>query len=257
VNFREKMHSGNPVLGSWINTGSTVVAELMAQLPFDFLTLDAEHSPIGVAEVHALSQAIRAGGRDCACLVRLPGTRYETVKRFMDAGAQGVIAPMVNTREQAQEVVDAVKYPPHGRRGVGFAPSNGYGLRLAGHLAGEHRQSAVIVQIEHVDALRNLDAILSVPGVDGAMIGPYDLSASMGKAGAFDDPELVAATTAIREACARNKVCAGIHVVQPNPDEAVARIAQGFRFIAYSLDITMLAACASAGLAAIRGDTGA
>lgn len=257
MNLREKMHSGNPVLGSWINTGSTIVAGLLAQLPFDFLTLDAEHSPIDVAEVHALSQAIRAGGRDCACLVRLPGTRYETVKRFMDAGAQGVIAPMVNTREQVQEVVDAVKYPPQGRRGVGFAPSNGYGLRLAEHLTGEHLQSTVIVQIEHVDALQNLDAILSVPGVDGAMIGPYDLSASMGKAGAFDDPEMVTATTAIREACVRNNICAGIHVVQPSPEEAVVRIGQGFRFIAYSLDITMLTACASAGLATIRGHKGA
>lgn len=252
LDIRARLKSGEPVIGSWINTGSVAVAELMAGVGLDFLTLDGEHSPVGVAEVYAMAQAIRAGSSDCVCLARVPDIRYHTIKQFMDAGAQGVVAPLVTTGAQAQEVVDAVKYPPHGKRGVGFAPSNAYGRDLADHLAEEHEKSVVVVQIEHVEALENIDDILSVTGVDAAMIGPYDLSASFGKPGEFDIPEMKEARALIKAACQSHNVALGIHIIQPEPEEALARIKQGYQFIAYSLDITMLADCASRGLATIR-----
>jgi 2-dehydro-3-deoxyglucarate aldolase len=228
----------------------------MALCGYDFLTLDAEHSPLETGEVHRLAQAIRAGNPQCACLVRLPNTDYYTIKRYMDAGANGVIAPLVNCRAQAQEVVDAVKYPPHGKRGVGFACSNKYGLELSTQLLNEHEQSTVVVQIEHVDALAVIDEILSVEGVDGVMVGPYDLSASMGIAGQVDHPDIQTAITQIEAACRRNDVVPGIHVVQPDTEAARERLKQGYRLLAYSLDITMLAQSSRAGLAAIRESAG-
>lgn len=256
MTIRAKLRAGQPVLGSWINTASPVVAELMAGAGFEFLTLDGEHGPMGVSEVFSLAQGIRAGNPDCTCLARVPDTGYHTVKQYMDAGAMGVVAPLVTTAAQTREVVDAVKYPPHGKRGVGFAPSNAYGIKLEEHLETEHARSVVVIQIEHVNALDNLDDILSVEGVDVAMIGPYDLSASLGRPGDFDAPIMVEARQAIKNACARHGVATGIHVIQPDPDEALARIEEGYGFIAYSLDITMLQFTARIGLDRIQATVG-
>lgn len=249
---KNKLVNGDFVLGSWINTVSPIVAEVMAGAGFDFLTVDAEHSPVTIKDVYEISRAIAYANQNCDFLVRLPDTDYMSIKRFMDAGAHGVIAPLVNTKCAAQEVVDAVKYPPKGRRGVGFAPANDYGRNLADHLEAEYKNSPVIIQIEHVDAVANLDEILSVEHIDGVMVGPYDLSASMGVAGEFGHPDVVDAIKFIHSKCLEKNIASGIHVIQPEEDEAVMRIADGYKFIAYSLDITMLSGLCSRHVKAIK-----
>jgi 2-dehydro-3-deoxyglucarate aldolase len=115
-----------------------------------------------------------------------------------------------------------------------------------------NEETLVCLQIEHVDGIRNIDDILSVPGVDAAFIGPYDLSASMGITGQFDDPKIKEAERTVLESCRKHGVAPGIHVVQPHPDEAIARIKEGYLMIAYSLDITMLNSACKEGLAQIR-----
>lgn len=242
------------MIGSWINTASPIVAELMAVSGFDFLTVDVEHSAIDLVQTQVLFQAIRSGNPTCAPLVRLAGNIYAETKRFLDAGAAGVIAPFINSREQAQELVQSVKYPPDGMRGVGFCRANSYGLHLNEAIANANEQTFVCVQIEHVDALNNIDEILTVAGIDAVMIGPYDLSASMGITAQFDHPEMVAATRRILKACQKHGVAPGIHVVQPEPTGAVLRLREGYRFIAYSLDITMLLRACVEGLQQIRAD---
>ncbi len=158
----------------------------------------------------------------------------------MDAGAAGVIAPLINNSEQAEEIMQAVKYPPRGSRGVGFCRSNVYGAKLQESVETSNEESWVCLQIEHQDALPHLENILSVPGIDAVMIGPYDLSASMGLTAQFDHPDVIRATSLILESCHRHGIVPGIHVVQPDVDEACRRYRDGYRFIAYSLDITML-----------------
>ena len=111
TSMRRRLLGGGVVIGSWINTASPIVAELMAATGFDFLTVDAEHSAVDLAQVQQLFQAIRSGNPECVPFVRVPGTSYSEIKRYMDAGAGGVICPLVNTAEQAREVVEAVKYP--------------------------------------------------------------------------------------------------------------------------------------------------
>jgi 2-dehydro-3-deoxyglucarate aldolase len=239
-------------IGSWINTASPVVAELMATTGFNFLTVDVEHSATDLVQTQALFQAMRSGNPLCAPLVRLAGNVYSETKRYLDAGAVGVIAPFINTREQAEELVRSVKYPPMGMRGVGFCRANNYGLNLNACVKTANDETFVCVQIEHADALENLDQILAVEGLDAVIIGPYDLSASMGITAQFDHPRMVAATEKILSACQRNQVIPGIHVVQPNPDEVVARYHEGYRFIAYSLDITMLTNACTQGLQQVR-----
>jgi 2-dehydro-3-deoxyglucarate aldolase len=240
------------MVGSWVNTASPIVAELMAGTGFDFLTVDAEHSAVDLVQTQQLFQAMRSGNPKCMPLVRVPGCNYADIKRYMDVGAAGIICPLVNTSEQAKEVVDAVKYPPQGRRGVGFCRDNAYGAKLAETVANSNRRTVVVVQIEHIEAVRNIDRILAVPGVDVAFIGPYDLTASMGITAQFDNPEYLLAKKTILAACQRHHVIAGIHVVQPDPEEVRIAMQGGYRFIAYSLDITMLMRACADGLKQIK-----
>lgn len=242
------------MVGTWCNTGSPLVAELMAASGFDFVCVDAEHSPVDVPQAAALFQAITAGNPDCAPVVRLHGVDYALVKRYLDAGARGVVCPLINTREDAELLVSAVKYPPQGRRGVGFCRANRFGARVGEEVKAANEEILTAVQIEHIDGVRNIHEILSVPGIDAVFIGPYDLTASMGITAQFDHPEYIKARDQILQACRERSVFPGIHVVQPNADELLARAKEGYRFLAYSLDITMLMNACTAGLARIRSE---
>ena len=250
VGFSTK--TNKTIIGSWLNTGSTAVAELMAGSGLDFVTIDMEHSAVSVESLADLLRAIRSGDPRCMAFVRTPGHAYQDIKRYMDAGADGVIVPFVNNALTAQAVVDAVKYPPQGRRGVGFARDNGYGIHLMQKLKDANDHSFICVQIEHIDGMRQLDEILNVHGIDAAFLGPYDLSNSMGNPGDFNHPEFQEACSRFLKCCQAHDVIPGIHVIQPNPDEVLKRMNQGYRMIAYSLDITLLTNSLSEGLKRIK-----
>ena len=250
--LRHALQAGRCAVGSWVNTLSPVAAELMSAAGFDFLTVDAEHSAVDVPQTQVLFQAIRAGNPDCAPLFRLPGNDYAITKRYLDAGAVGVIAPLINSPEQARELVRAVKYPPEGERGVGFCRANMYGIHFDEAIANTNDQTLVCVQIEHIEGVRNIDEILSIPGVDAVFVGPYDLTASMGITAQFEHPDTQKAMRRIIEACKRHGIVPGVHVVQPDVAELVRRYKEGYRLIAYSLDITMLHRACVDGLAEIR-----
>ncbi len=240
MNLKQKITDHHYVIGSWINTASPITAELMASTGFDFLTVDMEHCAIELGAVQSLFQAMKAGNASCTPLVRLQGHSYAETKRLMDAGAGGVIAPLINLPEQAEEIIQAVKYPPRGSRGVGFCRANGYGAKLKEFVETSNRESFVCVQIEHADALSRIDDILSVPDIDAVMIGPYDLSASLGVTAQFDHPDMIKSTALILDSCRRHGVVPGIHVVEPDVETTSRRYQEGYRFIAYSLDINML-----------------
>lgn len=240
------------LIGSWIQTASPISAELMAHCGFDFLAIDVEHSAIDLPQVQVLLQAIRSGNPHCLALVRLSCSDYAAVKRFMDAGASGVIAPLINSADSAREIVRAVKYPPDGERGVGFCRDNMYGLNIENRVKSANEETFTCVQIEHVRAVENIDQILSVHGVDAILVGPYDLSASMDITAHLDHEDYKAAIDKILHACKKHDVMAGIHIVQPDVDEVFRRIDQGFRMIAYSLDVTMMSHMSINGLKEIR-----
>lgn len=250
--LKRRLDQGDPLFGSWINTASPIVAELMAAVGFDFLVVDAEHSAVNVSDVQRLSQAISAGEESCTPLVRLARPEYWHTKKMMDAGVGGVIAPMISSAQEASAVVAAVKYPPGGNRGVGFARSNTYGLDLESALANDNDRSFVCVQIETASGVRDIDEILATDGVDAILIGPYDLSASLGVTAQFDHPVYVEALDTILNACNRHQVAPGIHIVQPDPTEVSRRLQEGYRLIGYSLDITLLSHSAREGLQVFR-----
>jgi len=228
----------------------------MANCDFDFLVVDAEHSAVDLPQAQALFQAIKSGNPNCKPFVRLPGNDYTITKRYMDAGAVGVIAPLINCAGDAKELVLAVKYPPEGERGVGFCRDNLYGLKLVDRVQSANKETFICVQIEHKVAVENIDEILSVKGIDAAFIGPYDLSASMGITAQFENPDYQTAVAKILSACNKYNVMAGIHVVQPDVDEVTQRIDQGFKMIGFSLDVTMISHISINSLKEIRKKLG-
>ena len=239
-----------PSLGSWITIGHPAVAEMLALAGFGFLVVDLEHSVIGLGEMQTLFQAAESGG--ATPMVRVTENHPKLISRVMDAGAHGVIVPRVKTAKEAERAVSAVRYPPEGTRGVGLARAQGYGLSFESYRSSVNREAMVVVQIEHRDGVERIDEILSVDGVDAYFIGPYDLSASLGVAGEFDHPDVRKSLEHVRAVGHDKGVPAGYHVVEPDPDEALARIAEGYRLVAFSVDMLFLLRTASDGLNRIR-----
>jgi len=239
-------------LGSWITLAHPGIAEIMARAGFDWLAIDLEHSVITIREAEDLIRVIALSG---VCpLVRLSANDSVQIKRVMDAGAHGIIVPLVNSASDAVHAVNAVRYPPKGRRGVGLARAQGYGSAFESYLEWVREESVVIVQVEHIEAVNNLESILSVDGVDGFIVGPYDLSGSLGIPGQFDHPSMKDAMGRIRSMGIDSGRAFGIHVIDPDTEELRQRVDEGFNFIAYSLDIRMLDRACRLGLDAIRGE---
>lgn len=238
--LKNKFKRREITLGSWITLGHTSVAEIMARSGFEWLVVDMEHSAITLDIAQQLIQVIERCG--VVPLVRVGENNAALIKRVMDAGAYGVIVPMVNTKKDAQAAVNAVKYPPIGTRGVGLARAQGYGENFEEYRDWVNKESIVIVQIEHIDAVNNLNEILKVPGVDGSIIGPYDLSASLSHPGEFDNAELKSAQQKYIDTCKSLKKPAGFHVVPPEAQLMNEKIKEGYSFLGFSLDTMFLSA---------------
>lgn len=227
----------------------------MARAGFDWLAVDLEHSTITIREAEDLIRVIDLCGVDP--LVRLTSNNRDLIKRVMDAGACGVIVPMVNSGADALAAVQAVYYPPKGKRGVGLARAQGYGPRFHQYREWLERDGAVVIaMIEHIDGVNNLGEILAVEGIDGYFIGPYDLSSSMGLSGQLEHPDVLAAIERVRATARAMKKPGGVHVIEPIPARLREFMAQGFTFLAYSLDIRMLDATARAGTLEGRSRSG-
>jgi 2-dehydro-3-deoxyglucarate aldolase len=238
MNIKYKLNNKKVVVGSWITLAHPGIAEIMASSGFDWLAVDLEHSTITIKDAEELIRIISLSG--VTPLVRLTSNNEDQIKRIMDAGADGVIVPMIKTVDDVMRVVGAIKYPPQGNRGVGLARAQGYGARFNEYLDWQKDNSIIIIQIEHIDAVNNLEALLAIDEVDGFIIGPYDLSASMGIPGQFNHVDFIAAMKKITEIASRIDVPSGIHIIEPDIEQLKKRIEDGYRFIAYSLDIRML-----------------
>jgi 2-keto-3-deoxy-L-rhamnonate aldolase RhmA len=245
--FRGRLLAGDRLIGTLISLPSPEVAELLAEVGFDWLFIDAEHGPLESERLQRLIQAI--GGRAPA-LVRVPAGEDLWIKRALDVGAAGVIVPQVNSAEQAARVVGYCKYPPVGTRGVGIARAHRYGLGFSEYIATANDALAVIVQAEHIEAVRNIERIARVPGVDAVLIGPYDLSASMGKPGQITDPEVRQAMEAVREACLRAGTRLGIFGVSAPALRPF--LDQEYTLITVGVDAIFLGQAAGAALSELR-----
>ncbi len=238
--IKEKFGNDEVSIGSWMSMGHVSIAEILASAGFDWIVVETEHTAIDVSEVLRLLIAIE--GRGAVPLVRLAWNDPIQAKAVMDSGAAGVIVPMVNSKEEAELAVNSVKYPPLGFRGVGLARAQGYGPGFDEYMECANRDGLLLLQIEHIDAVNDIEEILSVPGIDGTFIGPYDLSCSMGLPGQLDHPDVEAAKQRVLEATQQRGLAAGIHLVHPDTARRDLQnySEKGFRFIALGTDILFL-----------------
>src|SRR5579862_4955156 len=235
---------GQPQIGTWLSLASPLAARYMARTGFDWLNLDIEHSPVDWSDAAMIFGAIAdAGG---VPLARVPFTSLENVKRCLDAGAFGIIFPMVNSVEEAELAVAACNYPPKGQRSIGGGL---HALNFGGSPADYYRRAndeiLVVIQAEHVLAVERADAILAVPGIDAVFVGPNDLLSSMGKTPSMetDDPAFVAVLQHIKQTAERHKVAPGLHVL--DAPAANRRIQEGWKFIAIGSELAFMLAGAT------------
>lgn len=238
--IKDKIHGGSPSIGTWMSMAHPSIGEILAMAGYDFVVVETEHTAIDVSEVLSLLIAIE--GRGSVPLVRLAWNDPIQAKAVLDSGAAGVLVPMVNTRVDAELAVRMTKYPPLGSRGVGLARAQGYGTNFDEYVRRANDDTLLMVQIEHKDGVANVEEILSVPGVDGTFIGPYDLSMSLGLAGQITHPDVLAAKERVLHATVAAGLIPGIHFVQPRTAAAdcKAAVRAGYRFIALGTDILFL-----------------
>ncbi|RJR40160.1 MAG: 2,4-dihydroxyhept-2-ene-1,7-dioic acid aldolase [Desulfobacteraceae bacterium] len=238
--IKEKMKRGEPSLGSWMSMAHPSIAEILAMAGYDWVVIETEHTAIDVSEVLRLIISIEQRG--AVPLVRLAWNDPIQAKAVLDSGAAGVLVPMVNSKADAELAVQMTRYPPLGSRGVGLARAQGYGENFDAYVKSANDDTLLIVQIEHKEAVANIEEILSVPGIDGTFIGPYDLSMSLGIPGQTTHPLVLEAKRKVLKSTLSHGLISGVHFVQPRTAAADCRqaVSEGYRFIALGTDILFL-----------------
>ena len=252
---KRRLKHGAAQFGTLLHFADPLAAEMMASVGFDWLLVDTEHGPIDVGVMATMFATITR--YPVAPFARVPALSEEHVKRVLDAGAWGILAPNVKTREEAELLVAACKYPPAGRRSLGagrFALS--FRTDAATYFGRANDEILVIAQIEHVEAVKNIDAILGVPGIDAFYVGPNDLCASMGLSPSLEPPhrEFEEAMRTVFMAAQRHRVVPGIHCA--TSETVNRRIAEGWRLVGMINDQRFLVAAARAARDAVRTEGG-
>ncbi len=234
TSFRQKLENGDRLIGTVVSIAKPQVSELLAQAGFDWLFIDGEHAPLDEADIQLLIQT----AEHTPCLVRVPSLDEVAIKKALDAGATGIIVPQVNSAEQARLAVSYAKYPPTGQRGVGISRAHGYGFNFKDYLARANNEVVVVVQAEHALVLEEIDAIAATPGLDAVFVGPYDLSASLGKMGQVENPSVIDAVDRITAACQRADLRLG--VFGTSSEAVMPYIDRGYTLIAAATDTLLL-----------------
>ena len=237
ADIRKKLNNGGVSIGSWMQIPHPSIAEIMGQSNYDWVAVDMEHGAISVHQLPDLFRALELG--NTLPLVRLAHSHSKDCKQALDAGAGGVIVPMIESADQLRKVRDATRWPPSGNRGVAFSRANLFGKNFNEYIK-EAKQPLLIAMIEHINAINELDDILKVDELDAILIGPYDLSASMNLTAQFDHPEFAKAIRDIKSKSESANIPCGIHVVSPSVDDLKEKIDDNYRFIAYSIDSVIL-----------------
>jgi 2-keto-3-deoxy-L-rhamnonate aldolase RhmA len=249
--IREKLSQGRLVVGTMlVELRQPSVMTMLANAGFDFVLIDNEHGPFSVETIADLSRAARQAG--VTPVVRIPELTYAHVAQSLDGGAQGIMLPRVTSRAQVEECVRFMKYPPAGRRGAVLARGH-TGFKagpLAEALAEGNRETFLVVQIETAEAVERLDELLSVPGVDAALVGPTDLSLALGVPGSTDAPVLVEAIERTMAACTRHGVLPAIHTNDVAMTAGWAR--RGMRMVSINSEVGLLTAGARGAIERIR-----
>ena len=233
--FKRKLTGKDLLRGTIITIPSTEIIEIFMQSHLDWLFFDLEHGAIGI---NAAQHLLQVAGSEIPCLIRVPLNDEAWIKKALDIGPSGIIVPQLQTADEVKAAVRLCKYPPAGTRSVGIARAHGYGNNFQDYVSSANDKLSVIIQIEHINAVHNIDKIVQVPGIDCLFVGPYDLSASMGKMGQVNDPEVKEAISKVTKAAGRADISLGIFGTTA---EAVdPYIQNGYTLIAMGIDAMII-----------------
>ena len=225
-------------IGTWIQINHPVIAEILGNCGYDWVAADCEHTDIDIEGFTQIARGLY--GRGSEPFARVRENDVLAIRQVLDAGARGVIVPLVGSAEEARRAVAAAKFPPEGIRGFSFCRGNNYGVDFDEYACQANQEIAVVVMIESKEAVDSIDEILDVDGVDGVFIGPYDLSGSHGIPGRTCDLLVQQGCQKVLKACQRVKKSAGLHIVIPTPEDIERALNDGFTFIAVGADIIYL-----------------
>lgn len=236
--LREILRNGTKKgYGTWVQSPSPDVCEYLSSC-FPFVVIDLEHGAIDRGHIPNMVRAIRS--RHSIAVARLLNSDPDIIKSVLDSGVSGVILPNVKSAAQLRGSIDVACWPPRGKRGVGFSKANMFGLEFESYKDGEGISPVVIAQIESKEGLEDLENILKVDGLDGVIVGPYDLSASLNVLADFDNPVMEDALSNIIQACKKRRIPVGLHVVTPLKAEYEKAIQLGFSWVALGTEFQFL-----------------
>ena len=239
--FRQRLKDKRPCIGTIIGIPSPETAEVLSFVGFDWLFIDMEH---GAFDIVAVQRVLQAVAGKTPCLIRVPALEEAWIKKCLDAGADGIIVPKVGSAAEAAQVVRFSKYPPMGSRSVGLARAHGYGTQFSAYLNLANDAVAVVLQIEHIDAVNEIKAISKVPGIDALFIGPYDLSASLGKTGQVGHPQVQEAISRVEQSAQAEGLPLGIFGANTAAVEGYLK--SGYQLITVGIDAMLLEEAARA-----------
>lgn len=246
--FKDKLNRGETVIGPWISLSDPVAVEIIGRAGFDFLLIDGEHAPFN--ETGLRDALIACDNTPAEAVIRVRANEEARIKLALDLGADGVLVPMVNTPDDARQAVKAAKYPMLGGRGVAPWRASKYYQEADSYIANANDATALIIQIEHKDAVADIDDILAVPGIDVVFIAPFDLSMSLGVPGQRDHPEVVAAIARAEERI----LAAGLPMggLAGSPEQAKGMIERGYRMLLVAIDVGLIQSGLIAAMEGIR-----
>ncbi len=234
-------------MGTILTLPSPEIAELLSQAGFNWLFIDMEHTSLGVKDVQRILQAV---GKEFPCLVRVPAMDEAWIKKVLETGPAGIIVPHVNTPEEVEKILRWSKYPPKGTRSLGISRAQGYGLNLQEYMEKANETIAVVPQVEHIDAVENLESFVKVPGLSALFVGPYDLSGSVGKLGKVKDQEVQGMIQKVQTICSKAGIVTGIFGVDAEAVKPYIHI--GYTLVAVGTDTSYISKSVQQALYSLR-----
>ena len=238
IHLRHLPFGERVLFGGWTSLEHPAFTEMFAATGMDFIGVCFEHGTMSQADAQRLIVAAQAGG--AACLPRVASHNGEQIRRVLDSGADGIIVPSVSRRSEVEQIVEWVKYPPLGKRGYGMARSQGYGFDFDLNCRTWNERSSILIQIESIQGVEAAGELLANEQINGAMIGPYDLSGSLGMPGQLEHPRVKEACAHVIDVCKRLRKGCGTHLVDPTDANVAAALEEGFNFTVLGSDVFLL-----------------
>lgn len=236
--LKARLRNRETLFGVWLSFAHPSIAEMFAMVDFNFLAIDMEHTPISVEQAQRIIAASQA--KDICCLPRLVSHSNDWIKPTLDSGADGLIVQMVDDKNQLDNIVSHLKYPPIGSRSFGVNRAHGYGYEFDEYVSSWNEESILIIQIESRHGVENIDELLDNNDVDGVMVGPYDMSGSYGVPGETSHDLVKAAADKVVNACIKKNISCGWQIADPTDSSVQEILSRGFNFIFMGSDLFLI-----------------